>query len=265
MSTRLIKQIIYGLGLLVVLILLGWGIVALVTPAPPPPAPTPTPGPQVEPIQLEQVDAIQHPPASVGGSSTVDLVARLRNPNPRAGVPEYNVTFILFDTAGAELSRQTASTYILPGSLQYASKLNVTVSRPVGRVEVALPQDPVFSTVPASVSLPRFSTFLRERATRNIGENVVEEQKGVITNTSNLDWQFVEVSGVALNAAGAAGETVGVGQTFVGELKIGEQREFTLQWPLPADPASRVIILPTTNIYRQENVIRAIGDPGLLR
>jgi len=262
MLTHTLKQIIYGVGFLVTILLAFFGISALIRTPALPDAPPPNPTPKVDPITVEEVTPIQHAPVGIGASRTVDLVARLRNPNPRAGVSDYRVTFVLKDQFGKEIGRESASTYLLPGTVQHILKLNVTVSQALGNVELLLPEDPSFTTIPASVSLPRFTSFLRERTIKSIGDITIEEQKGIVTNASNLDWQFVEIVGLALNANG---DTVGVGQTFVGELKIGEQREITLQWPAPTSPTSRVLIFPTTNIYREENIIRAIGDPGLLR
>lgn len=262
MLTRLKKQISYGLGYivaaLILILILGWAAIRPDFT----PDPTPTPAPQFQAIVLEETSVIQHAPGAPTDPRTLDIVARLRNPNPRAGVPNYPVTFILRSQTGEEITRETVTTYLLPGAPQYAVALNFSINQPLGRVEVILPDAPTFSAVPATLSLPRFSSFLRERITKQIGADAIEEQKGIVRNTSTSDWQSVEVVGLALSGDGTP---QGVGQTLVGELKIGESREFTLQWPAPSQTTARVILVPTTNIYKDENVIRAIGDPGLLR
>lgn len=262
MLTRLKKQVAYGLGYLIsaFILILALGF-AIVRPSFEP-TPTPEPTPQFQAIELEETSVIQHTQAKVTDPRTLDIVARLRNPNPRAGLPEYPATFVLKNQSGDELARHTTTTYLLPGAPQYAVVLNVTLNQPLGRVEVILPPQPDFSVVPATLSLPRFSSFLRERTIKQVGATSIEEQKGIVRNTSTSDWQSVEVVGIALAADGT---TQGVGQTLVGELKIGESREFTLQWPAPAQTTTRVLLVPSTNIYKDENVIRAIGDPGLLR
>lgn len=260
LTTRRGKQIIYGVGALLLTALIVAGVSAAIRPIPAP-TPTPTPTSLFEPIALEDVSLIEHP-AKPGQAFVVDVVARLRNPNPRAGVADYPVKFTLVSNRGQSLSEIEVPVYVLPGSLAYAVKIGVALSAPPARVDTTLPPAPTFSNVPGNISLPRFSTTLHPRATKPVGENVIEEQKGIITNLSALDWQFVEVVGVAISSAG---RPMAVGQTFLGELRTGEQREFTLQWPAPAELVARVIVLPTTNIYRQENIIRALGDPNLLR
>lgn len=262
MSTRLNKQIGYGIGFVVVLAGLIWLGRVVFLPAGPVPTVTPVPTEIFQKITVEEASVIQHAPISAGELGRADIVIRLRNPNPRAGVGSYPVVARLLNSAGGLVSEETIDTYILPGAVSYATRINVPTSSPVSHLEVKLPEDPKFLTIPASVSLPSFTTLQRERGTREIGKTVYEEQKWIVRNTSQLDWQFVEVVGVAQNVTG---KTIGVSQTFVGELKVGEAREVTLQWPATANPPARVIVLPTTNIYREENIVRAIGDPGLLR
>lgn len=261
-STRIRKQIVYGIGFLVALAGLIWLGKIVLIPAAPASTPTPSPTEVFQPIRVEQADFIQHEPASPGENYTVDLVVRLTNPNPSAGVGELPLTVDLKDAQGRLIRQETITTYLLPGAPAYAAKINLAVPVPVADVSLQVPDKVNFTTIPASVSLPSFSTFLRERIVKTVGNKVIEEQKGIVTNTSNLDWQFVEVTGVAV---GGSGRLLGVGQTFVGELKVGEQREFTLQWPATPGAVTQVIVLPTTNIYRQENIIRALGNPSLLR
>lgn len=263
MLTRHKKQIIYGLGFLIVLGLIMWWLFVLVGPPTPPAGPSPTPTTQAQPIQVEDVSTIQHTAAPPAFGHSVDIVVRLRNPNLRAGVAKYPITLNIIGTRGQILqTEEITDTYLLPSAVTYAVKLGVPVAEPVASIQVELPQNPVFTAVPASVSLPSLSPSIRDRTVKNIGNTAIEEVKGIVTNNSSLDWQFVEVTGVA---ASESGEVVGVGKTFVGELRVGEQREFTLQWPATRATGSRITPFASTNIYRQENIVRAIGDPSLLR
>lgn len=264
MLTRTKKQIGYGIAYVIAftafIFLLAVGIAGPGDQAPP--APTPTP-PVFEDIQLEEASVIQHAPTTLSGIGTVDIVARLRNPNPRAGLEQYTVTFVLRNSTGAELGRQQATTYILPGSLQYVLALNVPVDEQVTKVDVNLPKDPDFETVPLSLELPRFSIFSRDRTIRQIGDRSIEETVGVVENTSTFDWQETDVIGVGI---GASGNVTGVSRTSVGALVVGGQREFTLQWPQPPiEPTVRTLLIPSTNIFRDDNFLRAIGDPSQLR
>ncbi|MBI4021981.1 MAG: hypothetical protein HY372_01355 [Candidatus Andersenbacteria bacterium] len=206
-------------------------------------------------IQVESVDAVLHP-------NNVDIIARIRNPNPRAGVPEFTVSFVLLDEAGSEIERLQEQTYLLPGSLNYIAALAVPLASTVAQVRVETPPAPQFTALPQSLAAPAFNSFLRGRTERMIGSKTIEVQKGIVTNTSTLGFQQVDVTGVAF---AADGQVVGIGQTFIGKFSVGEQREFTIEWPKPAAPTERVIIFPTSNIFREDNILRPEGDPSLLR
>lgn len=255
-AKRLRKQVtyavIYGIFWLVII---GVPIMLIAEPGSPRPTPTPAPTVTPQPISIQSVDVIQHERA-------VDVVARLHNPNARTGIVHYPVSFILFNNAGVEVHRQTVASHILPGSLQYITALNIPVEGPISRVTLETPESPKYANVPPNIPLPSFSTFLRERTARSVGGQNITEQKGVVTNSSSLDWQYVEVTALALDAND---RPVGVGTTFVGRLTSGEQREFTVQWPTSGEPIARVVTLATTNIFKEDNIIRAVGDPASLR
>lgn len=213
------------------------------------------PLPQREPIVVERLDTVIH-------EGTVDIAARVRNPNPGVGISDYTMTFVLLSNDGVELDRIQRRTYILPGSLNYVAVIGAPLLKELGKVQITLPTDPTFVSLPEHVSLPNFNTFVRERHFRTIGQRQLEELKGVIINTSTLDFNRVEITGVALDSGG---QVVGIGTTFVGELRVREQREFSLQWPVPSQHGERIIILPSTNIYQEGNILPITGDPNLLR
>jgi hypothetical protein len=251
---RVVKQSVYAAGALTCLAIILGVITAIVVPSPAAPVVTPSAAP-FEPIVVEEATVIEQ-------TRGVDIVARLRNPNAQAGVAEYPVTFILLGPDGQEVARQQETTYLLPGSIHYVMSLGIPVVKTVSRVRVDLPRDPGFTVLPAAVALPSFSSFLRERTAFLRNGIQIEEQKGLVRNTGTLDWDRVEVNAVAV---GQQDNVVAISKTFVGELKAGEQREFTLQWPAAKQAIREVVVLPTTNIYREENIVKVIGDPSLLR
>jgi hypothetical protein len=248
---RTIKQLLYAIAILgavsffVFLVILPYFNFFQDEPIEPPPV--------RESIVIESVNAIPH-------EGTVDIVARIRNPNPRAGIPEYTLTFVLLDKEGNEIETISEKTYLLPGSLKYVAVLDIAITTELDRIRVDQPADPVF--VDSAQSIPTFNSFLRARTFKNVGNRRVEVQKGIVTNTSNLGFRRVDVSGVAFDSQD---NVVGVGKTFIGELQAGEQREFTIQWPKPFADTTKVIVLPDTNIYRKDNVVPVVGDPGRLR
>lgn len=255
---RLIKQSLYGAFYIILFCILGYGVVVLaqrlfVSPPPPPAVLLP------KPLVIEQVAAVRH-------GKTVDLVARLRNPNTDLGIRSVTGTFHMLADDGTELAAQQQTTYLLPGMLQYLIALDVSSPGYFTKVELTL-SEPVTATISSTLTLPSFATFLRERTQFKSGDRLIEKQIGILRNTSSLDWERIEVIGVALDDRDTI---VGVSKTFLGALDGDPQHgnpqlEFTLEWPVPARPTQRVIIWPTTNIFEETNIIKVIGDPASLR
>lgn len=207
-------------------------------------------------IVVEEVKTITH-------DDTVDIVARIRNPNPRAGLPQYSLDFVLINKEGNEIKSISKDTYLLPGGLKYVAVLDVDIVGGLSKVRVVEPDEQRF-VVDSELTVPQFNSFLRNRRLRSVGEKREEVQKAVMANRGNLGFRRVDVVGVAFDERD---KIVGVGETFVGLLHAGEQREVTLRWPkFPSDPATaKVIVLPDANVYRQDNIISVEGDAGELR
>ncbi|MEX1997493.1 MAG: hypothetical protein WEA04_02335 [Candidatus Andersenbacteria bacterium] len=253
---RVVKQASYAGGFLLFLAIITGGFIVIATsPTLRGPQLAPTPSALFQPIAVEQVDVVAH-------DGNADFIARLRNPNTRAGVVMYPVTFVVVNERGEEIRRHVETTYLLPGSLQYAVALAVPVAPRQFSVRVEVPPEPSFTELPETLELPVFGAFLRERGTRQVGNRAIEEQKGIVRNNGTFDFQRVQLTALASDAQG---RVVGVGKTFLGELKVGEQREFTVQWPAPIQPTTKVVTLLSTNVFLEETIIRVIGDPSSLR
>ncbi len=249
---RTIKKTSYALLFsLIIVLLLGWFIIPKLNFLRP--AKTPDTIAR-ESLVVEGVDIVHH-------ESSVDVVARIRNPNPRDGVPDYDVSFIFLDAENKEIDEIHEKVNLLPGSLNYVSVLDIPIAETVS-VRVDMPSRPVFITLPKTASLPEFNSFLRERSIRTIGNQEYEIQKALITNRGTLGYRLVNVTGIAFDGEG---KVVGIGKTFLGEFMAGEQRSVTLQWPAPVSSSQRVILLPSTNIFFQDNIMSVTGDPSLLR
>ncbi len=262
-SHRTLKKAAYATGFFIIVIGISIFIVFPYLPSKQHALITDT-GPSYVPVVLEHVVVIPHIAKPGPKGKTIDVVARLKNENSRAGTGSYPVTFTVQDSGGEVISRVTQDAYVLPGGLQYLVALDIPIpsDKTLGKVEVTPPSEIILTPLPDKAYLPEFSVILRDRKKVMSGPYSREQQTGVVTNNSTFDWEKVEVTGVALDAKG---NSIAVGKTFVGKLLIGEQREFTLQWPFPDDGTARVITLATTNIYSDANIVHIIGDPGTLR
>lgn len=262
-SHRAVKKAAYATGFFVIVIGLITLIVLPLLPNNTPNLITNT-GSSYVPVVLENVIVIPHIAKPGPKGKTIDVVARLKNENSRAGTGSYPVTFTVHDSGGEVIGRVTQDAYVLPGGLQYLVALDIPIpsNKTVGKVDATTPATITLTPLADIARLPDFSVFLRDRKKVMSGSYPYEQQTGVVTNNSTFDWEKVEVTGVALDAKG---NIIAVGKTFVGKLLIGEQREFTLDWPFPDDATARVIAIATTNIYSDANIVHIVGDPGKLR
>lgn len=252
---RLAKKMSYGIGFLGVAITAVVVVLALITNPPLPSGSSATPIPTYQSIQIEQVDSLRH-------GDTVDVVARVKNPNPHAGIANYNLEIEIVGDQDRIIAKRAEKAYIIPGSTQYLTVLSIPVAGTIKEVRVVPPADPTFTVLPEQLSLPNLSSYVRERAIRDMGTTRVEERKGVVTNNGTLGFERIEVTAVGLDKNG---RVASVGKTFVGKLMQGEQREFTIQWLLPSVEIAQVIVLPTTNVFEESNITKIIGDPASLR
>ena len=260
MLQRTKKQIAYGAGAAAVLVVVfSLAVVGNTTKSP---NTTPAPIEKHEPIILESLDIVK-PPTRPGTENSIDIAARLRNPNPTSGTTKYPIIFTIKNRLGIEVKKVTVESYILPGAIQYVMALNVGLGQEeIGNVDANLPSIVRFNELSPNTQAPTFSAFARARQDRQIGNSQIQDQYGIVKNTGTFAWEKVEVYVVGQSSEG---KVVAIGKTFVGALKVGEEREFSVQWPLPSEAIDRILILPSTNMFEEDNVTQTVGRPELLQ
>ena len=253
---RTIKQAAYAFIFLNIVLLAGYGILRVIVPAGPRVIEnTPTPIPAFSALEIQPADFIQ-------SGNLVDAVVQIKNPNVRAGVSNLTVNFQFLDSNSQTIISRSVSSYILPGSSQYVAVFNVPTTVPVASVKANIPGTSTFTTVADTYQLPRFSHIMRDRVPRELAGKTYEEQKGLIVNNNPFVFKTVEVVVLAFDASN---RVVSIGQTVVGDLLLGEQREFKVQWLYSGQSIERVIAFPTTNIFLKDNIRPVTKDPSLLQ
>jgi hypothetical protein len=250
---RLVKKISYllffVLAPLSLIALLIWSFLPSIS------SPSSVTAPRPDPLIVEHVDYIRH-------GNKIDIYARLRNPNPRAGISAYNIHFVLLGEDGQELERLAAATYLLPGSIRYVTLLGVSVDYAISEIRIETTDEPRFITISNDETIPIFNSFLQTRTVRTRGEEEFEIQTGILTNRGHWGYRRVDLSAIALDANG---EVIGVGNTFISDLAVGQQRPFQVEWPQPAVATVRVMIFVSTNIFDPANTLPVVGDATKLR
>ncbi len=253
------KQLIIAIVYLIVLGLVGFGIYRVFVPAP-----TCSDGiqnqaeqgvdcgpvcgvlcaPTIQPLQITLAQAVP------SGAGEYDVVVQVFNPNGAYGAGAVPYTLTLNPADGGAPVTLTGSFYIMPDQTRF-------VVRPAVRVSGGLPSVQFQLGQPAwqEVDQPLEVMFPVARESYQLGVSGTYE--GVLTNSSNFDFQEVDIAVVALDTAGTV---VAVNRTNVTTLLAHEERYFKVSWPepLPADTA-RIRVEATTNLFANDNFLRTHG------
>lgn len=218
-----------------------------------PPPPPPPPPPSYQDLVVRTAGLLRQ-----DSGDRADLYAIVRNPNANAGVRAVDYTFEV-GAGGQSVTQIRGRTYFMPGQEKPIVALNEMVLSEGTTVTMRF-GDPDWVAVNPGFRPPSFVPVSRTAALKQ-GAPSFYEVKAVLANESTLDYLTVEVTVLGLDAHGAV---VGAGRTFVGSLRSGERREFTVSWPLPPGrEVAEVRIVPEVNVFSQAAVQTRPGTPGL--
>jgi hypothetical protein len=232
---RFIKQLIYGFFYLSIFFGALWIAFRLIFP---PAAPEPYPA---EIRTLAPLIPIRTVFFVNPVEKTIDLGAEIRNPNLSWGVRKFDYVFVLKDASGAEVSRVSGSSFILPGERRWIIRPGgggdfPLVPLPSGHTVASV--DFVILPIPASewqklrpfaekVSIAA-KNLRYERATPpRVG---FADFRGEVENRSDFLLDEVEINGVIF---GEGNRVLAIGRTLVRTLRPGESRAFTISWRNP--------------------------------
>ncbi|MDP3685354.1 MAG: hypothetical protein Q8R32_00815 [bacterium] len=218
-----------------------------------PPPPPPPPPPSYQDLVVRSTGILRQ-----DSGDRADLYAIVRNPNANAGVRAVEYTFEV-GAAGQPVVKIPGRTYFMPGQEKPIVALHETVPPEATAVTIRFGSSDWISVEPG-FRPPSFVPVSRTTALKQ-GTPPLYEVKAVLANESTLDYLTVEVATLGLDASGGI---VGVGRTFVGSLRSGERREFTVSWPLsPGREVAEVRIVPEVNVFSKAAVLPRPGVPGL--
>jgi hypothetical protein len=200
---------------------------------------------------------------------TIDLGAELKNPNLSWGVRDFNYAFILRDANGAELSRLSGTSFILPGETRWIIRPGGTKDFPLVRLPAGGKVAKVeIEIAPINVhNWQKLRQFAKEASlvTKNLRYQIVTpprvgfaELKGEVENRSAFLVDQVEVNAV-LRAADNT--IVAIGQTMLRTLRPGETRAFTIAWykPFPGE-VTRVEAWSHANFLNDATFVKQFGE-----
>ena len=171
--------------------------------------------------------------------ATLELVAKVQNPNTDVAARSFSYVFRITDTAGAVFEVPGMS-YLYAGEIRYLEHLGpmplgLNISQ-ITKTELVI-TDPVW-VVDASFRRPRFR--LQQEHLSMTGDNI--QISGTVVNDDTVPFDNLKVIVVLF---GSLGNRIGVSETTVDALQTNESRTFTVIHPALTDlnPAITEIVV----------------------
>lgn len=248
METRQKKQIISAGVFCVIVFLLGFGIFRAVVPAEP--ATTPNPTANLSPLAVLTTKLLNI------RNNEYDFVAKVSNPNTDYGSGNVQYVISFTDASGKVVLNKSGTFYIFPGQTKYVVVAPLSFSTAVSRAEFEVNSidwqklEPLaaqaINLIPKNVS---YSNPSSGTAFARVG--------GAITNTSDIDYDVVDVAVVVLDASGGI---VAVNKTTINTFLNKTERGFEVSWFVPfVGQVLRAEAQAGTNAFNNLNFLRKYG------
>jgi len=273
---RLLKQLIYGIGFLVILFLIGWGIKALFFAAPPScfdgiqnqgETGVDCGGPCVscdiknaQPIAVHYVKVFK----AAGG---LGVVAEIQNPNTTLGATDVAYSVALINALGAIQQTISGNTFIYPGEIKYIIEPYVAQDpAQITQAQISIPT----STI-AWVSADQFSKPQIDVQNITTGMNPTMQVTGRLANQTAYDFPAPIVDALVYNKNG---DVLAASQVTLGDLPAFGNESFmvpfapdlTLYVPpqapqIPSFPRNLTVSMSGDDVMALQQVL---AEQGLL-
>ncbi|MFC1721422.1 FxLYD domain-containing protein [Patescibacteria group bacterium] len=207
--------------------------------------PIPVEGPPAD-LQIEVEDVSVF--SSVEGK--VDLLAVVRDPDPRWGLQEVGYIFVVQDDSGNEIGRYEGSTYILPAEEKYLVQVGVPVDGEPASATITI--EPHSWIKAPEIQQPNIDVKnLVFSQDTNVGTASLD---GRLINSSKYNFEEVEVTAILKDSSG---QIIGTNYTTLNALIAGEERDFRLLWfsDIYGEVASQDIKVEA-NVYDTTNFLQ---------
>lgn len=184
-----------------------------------------------------------------------DVVVRLGNPNGIYGASRAGYTLVVTDAGGTELARRHGFTYVNPAQPRYLIFSLTGLSSAPANAQLQLDAAAVQWGALELDAAGLVSFAVQNENLQNKPGSV--RYQATVINRSSFDFDTVDVTILLRNAAD---DIVGAGSTVLRTLTAGELRDIAVDWPFPVSAAVTAEVVITTNIFDNENFIRAHGS-----
>lgn len=198
---------------------------------------------------LADVDVLSY--YLIPSGKAFDAVSQVRNPNSDYGVPSLQYTFRFYDQARNILGEKKGTTYLLAGQTRYIIESNVSFSSPAAFVAFSIVPGVVWAPqqhLTGQLSLPIFSKKFETISPPGIGFAKVS---GVVQNQTEYSFSTADIHMMLVDSAK---QPIAVGETQINDLRFGESRSFVVLFPTAVVTPSDIYAEATTDAFDTSNV-----------
>lgn len=199
--------------------------------------------------KLEEIQVLSY--RSFLSADLYDAFAQVRNVNSGHGSRSFSYIFRFFDSSNQQIAERTGRTYILAGQTRYIVESNIELQTRPSSVTFAIdgrvawePQE----QLTGQITLPVFSKTFEN--TSPSGSNYAK-MSGVVENQTESSLALVDVQVVLVDANQ---EPIAVGKTQIDSLRFSESRSFMVLFPPDIQVPADMYAEATTNIFDRSNV-----------
>lgn len=193
------------------------------------------------------------------GSTSYDFAAKIRNPNPNFGTPQFHYAFVAKGQNGNTIGRREGQTFILPDSNKYIVESNFASNEPVATLELFIDKVPKDNWQKIQ-DYEALDIFVKDKnfLVKSDPQYSAEASATVKNNTSfGFDTVYVNIILFNIND-----QPLGASRTEIRTLSAGENRYFSTKWYWPpSDDVKSIDMQPETNVFAQENYMRIHTAP----
>ncbi len=208
-----------------------------------------------EALQSQEVTFIS------AGNGHYDILGKLYNPNDTIGASTFRYTFTLKGSQGEVLATRSGESYILPQETKNLIEVSLESATVPAKVELSV----------SNISWEHFSGYqekpnipiYQKRYTVLPPGAVFSEAFGLLSNESSYDFRSIIVKVILRDKDG---KPLAVNKTKQNNIKAGEQRDFTLIFPIPfVGAVERVDMEVDADVYHSENFVKQYFPTGQQR
>lgn len=191
----------------------------------------------------------------------VDLVAKIKNPNPDFGAKTFSYVFSLYDSQGSLIVSQEGVSYILPRETRYIIEQKVLVYS--ARSDLASASD-LIHRVEFKVTSVVWKELVGYQEPELLIKNPGFEQSedfslaiGTVENRSNYDFSQIDVWAILFDKDS---KILGAGKIELKTVLSKEDRYFEISWSFSlADQVKDTDVVAKTNIFLDDNFMKRYG------